>query len=979
MEALVRSLIGRMSRPIAVLTCLSLAASISLVFAGPARATHSGVNELEVTPEVQTIALGINQATITAVLGQPAAGVGTNIDFENEDDANGDGNTPKSPDFSCTVAAGDKVCSVIVPRGAGRDHIRAWIDRDGINGTRNDDTEEGRLAVSSSGSAGGSDCSETLGPDSPAMCQPDPFAPDDQDVSPQPGSGVGCSDPVLGVTAPDPEVDCTDVVRIDWAGPPSVISGVDCDDSSTNGDTERENNNPDQAETYTCRVVDNNGELVSRDVFGEVVNGINDPDPDDGASYNDPDFLCPASGTASSPQRCTVAVTQSENETGTMQICWWVILEGETRGAGGDSSRCGNEPTNEAQLGDGSDPANDLADQVELAYGNPQTFKNDCNPESDTNPAGAVHTITCTVTDNLGTPQAGVNVDVEASGANAPADNPAPLPNAVDFTCTTGADGKCSFTHGVGGTGTTTSTGVTSYQAWVDVDGLDETIEVDSTEGQNEQTGPGGTAEPDGTDVVVKEWTSPPNSITIEPESDVDTVGNCNPLTITAKAGSTPVAGAPIDLEQVHERAKNQTAADEPTVDFCTPTSGPNPSAVDMTKGDMGPNSTATDKEDPDNKGTAGGETVGSTNAEGQITIGIRVASGQGSDGSGTVGVTAWFDPNDNDDIDTSEPRDGSTKTWATGAVAGGRTIDCEPETATTDVNDEHTVTCTVLDKEGQPLASQDVSWEEDGPGQFTTSTQTKTDPQGGVSATVVSNENGTQTITAILTNSLQNEPDTDECDKPANDPSGAPAGLCSDEVTNSWTGDVQTECSDGQDNDGDGHTDLADDGCSSSEDDDESDDPVIDHCPGYANDPRNQIVGSDGDDVLTGTSGDDIICGLGGDDTVDGLGGDDVILGGNGKDHLRGEDGKDDIRGGSGRDVLDGGAGKDELLGGQGNDVLYGGGGNDVLMGGSGEDRLRGGGGEDRLLGGSGEDQYSGGSGADQCDNSKKEKTKSC
>src|SRR5262249_40906789 len=59
--------------------------------------------------------------------------------------------------------------------------------------------------------------------------------------------------------------------------------------------------------------------------------------------------------------------------------------------------------------------------------------------------------------------------------------------------------------------------------------------------------------------------------------------------------------------------------------------------------------------------------------------------------------------------------------------------------------------------------------------------------------------------------------------------------------------------------------------------------------CPGYENDSRKQIVGTNGPDNLVGGPEDDIICGLGGDDTLSGGAGNDLILGGGGNDTIDG------------------------------------------------------------------------------------------
>jgi hypothetical protein len=91
--------------------------------------------------------------------------------------------------------------------------------------------------------------------------------------------------------------------------------------------------------------------------------------------------------------------------------------------------------------------------------------------------------------------------------------------------------------------------------------------------------------------------------------------------------------------------------------------------------------------------------------------------------------------------------------------------------------------------------------------------------------------------------------------------------------------------------------------------------------CPGYAADPRNQIVGTAGIDFLTGTAGDDIICGLGSADTINGAGGDDLLLGGPGADTIHGNTGDDALYGNKGNDKLYGDEDNDDFFGGAGND----------------------------------------------------------
>jgi hypothetical protein len=112
--------------------------------------------------------------------------------------------------------------------------------------------------------------------------------------------------------------------------------------------------------------------------------------------------------------------------------------------------------------------------------------------------------------------------------------------------------------------------------------------------------------------------------------------------------------------------------------------------------------------------------------------------------------------------------------------------------------------------------------------------------------------------------------------------------------------------------------------------------------CAGFEGDPRHDVIGTSGPDVLIGTAGRDIICGRGGGDTLIGAGANDLLLGGGAADIMRG---------GDGRDVLRGGRGNDSLRGNDGGDRLFGNGGRDHLDGGAGFDRGFGGPGHDTFV----------------------------
>jgi Ca2+-binding RTX toxin-like protein len=378
------------------------------------------------------------------------------------------------------------------------------------------------------------------------------------------------------------------------------------------------------------------------------------------------------------------------------------------------------------------------------------------------------------------------------------------------------------------------------------------------------------------------------------PETDTNPTGTAHVITCTAtNAQGQNVGGAQIDVEATGTNDPDN--ADSPaSPDFTCTTA--NNGTCSITHGTGGVGTTAA---------------AGTTTYRAWIDVDSNNATGgpdltEAQAEATTPGATA--EPDATDVV---------TKTWVANDT---RTLDCEPETATNAINTQHTVTCTARNSAGQPVAGEAVTFTSTGVGTLTANSPT-TGNDGTVTATITSAAAGTQTVTGTVTDDLNgNEPtDVDECDRAANDPTGTPAGACADSVTKTWTGTPP---------------------------------PVF--CPGFENDPRNQVVGTIGDDNLTGTEGADIICGL--------------LLGGGGNDSLSGGDGDDALRGGGGNDVLSGGAGNDTLKGGRGSDVLIGGAGNDLLGGGGGADVLNGSGGADRLLGGPGNDSMNGGPGRDSC-----------
>ncbi|MBO6506674.1 MAG: pre-peptidase C-terminal domain-containing protein [Kordiimonadaceae bacterium] len=106
-------------------------------------------------------------------------------------------------------------------------------------------------------------------------------------------------------------------------------------------------------------------------------------------------------------------------------------------------------------------------------------------------------------------------------------------------------------------------------------------------------------------------------------------------------------------------------------------------------------------------------------------------------------------------------------------------------------------------------------------------------------------------------------------------------------------------------------------------------------------------IITSDGDDVIVANAANNRLEGGLGADRIRGVGGDDRILGGGDADRLSGGGGNDTVIGGAGSDIAGGGNGNDVLFAGAedaGNDLVLGDNGNDVVAGGAGDDTLVGG-----------------------------------
>ncbi|MDA8254092.1 MAG: hypothetical protein M0Z99_00375 [Betaproteobacteria bacterium] len=126
------------------------------------------------------------------------------------------------------------------------------------------------------------------------------------------------------------------------------------------------------------------------------------------------------------------------------------------------------------------------------------------------------------------------------------------------------------------------------------------------------------------------------------------------------------------------------------------------------------------------------------------------------------------------------------------------------------------------------------------------------------------------------------------------------------------------------------------------------------------------EIIGTDGKDLILGKNGNNIVKGLGGDDVIFEDGGNDIIDAGDGNDIVYSGADNDLVMGGNGDDAIYAGLGSDVVFGGDGHDAIFAEGGNDVVFAGNGNDLIAGGWGNDVLSGDAGDDQVYGESGND-------------
>ncbi|HVF54373.1 MAG TPA: Ig-like domain-containing protein [Actinomycetota bacterium] len=392
----------------------------------------------------------------------------------------------------------------------------------------------------------------------------------------------------------------------------------------------------------------------------------------------------------------------------------------------------------------------------------------DVEPETDSNPIGTQHVLTATLVDADGagpltcTQQnvqdaGGVEVDFEITGPGDTATPGNPVgdnPENPDLTCTITGQGNPNATPSCTVTYTSNAAGTDVIRGFVDADKNNTnnaTTDADMTEGQDATATPGAQTEPDRTDVVTKNWFGDvPADATLNcvDESGDDTQVN-------------PVTGA--------EATETYTC----TVFRDTNANGTRDTGEGVIEG-VRIDAEIQGVNDPDDRGftTAGNTTADrdnacTTNAQGQCTIQVAPAENQ----AGTAQICFFTDANNDAVFDsatnenngaqcdeenagneaTNARTDVVTKTWGQPTATN---IVLTPDVDNNPAGTQHTVTATVTDQFGNPVAGANVDFYVRGRNTGTT-LNVITNQQGQATLTYTdagpANAQGTDTITGCI------------------------------------------------------------------------------------------------------------------------------------------------------------------------------------------------------------------------------------
>ena len=723
-------------------------------------ATTDNSCRLNVTADTASNPTGVTH-TLTATIGNENAAPcvdasGYEVDFEIESGpaarvnvtgdagvggtASDDGNTPLSPDLSCTVPfnTGSDICTVTFTSDTAGAHVlRAWVDDDKNNATFDADATEGQ---------------------NPGTAVP---------------AGGSADDGATGTGTPGDrtEQDDTDVVSKTWFGTLPANTVLDCSlELATNPNT-----GAGSAEDYTCQLYNNAGtpgtltDDTTLALAGVTVDGENN------GTANDPDDLAFAGGgnatadynnfcTTAADGSCTGTVAASEAQAGAVLLCFWADNDGDNvfaiGGTENDGANCddGNDntpvTTTPSRVGDANSDRDDITDVTQKTWvGVGIAFAIDLSPDSDQNLKGESHTVTATVTDAFGNPVAGQSVDIDVAGRNDVVAEPS-LNGAL-----TGANGQVVFPYTDVNTGTPNG----------EVDTI--TGIVDNNGDNAADTNSAGAAM---TNTVSKFWfTAAPTAaeVVYDPGADGTDCENTDALTDTEAPTNAVGTRHTFGCASVFN-ATNQPIPGE---------------VVTFTSAGPGQFHNDADGDGLVDAGELVDTITVTTDVNGDALVTLY------SEETGTQTVTATADAQS----------DSGTKTW-TALAARNIGCEPETATNLTGTSHVITCTATDRfgNLTSDAGANDTVTFSESGAGRITSASAPALGADGTVEVIVetTEGEEGTQTITGNLTvdGEVDGPTDLDDvCDQPANDGDaagvgpadpGAPAGNCEDTVEKVWS-----------------------------------------------------------------------------------------------------------------------------------------------------------------------------------------------
>jgi hypothetical protein len=433
-------------------------------------------------------------------------------------------------------------------------------------------------------------------------------------------------------------------------------------------------------------VTDSSGAVVTANqtIAAEVETPVNDPDAPDADDPHTPDYTCQTGDDGI----CQIAVTQAEGEVGTTTVCFWTGT-----GAEGDAACGDNEPFDEGMGAGGGDAAADLADSVRLSWEQRAAAGLDVEPETSVTLLGTQHVIGAVVYDQFGDPFA-ANTKVSFEWfPGSPSDWDGITPATPDRSCTTAAAARCSIAYTQA-----RLAGTDLFCAWIGASpALSGTASGGTCDGEaladaddDESAHDAAAPVSDHVDLVSKTWAA-------HPPARLDCDGRTPQTEWDVKPASSGADGNAVYTCTVRDAAGGAVPSGtlvrgEAMVDVNDPDS------IDGASFPSTDYSCAT---------TAAG-TCNVTVSQSDGEVGTSVVCfyvGSDADGQSLCASESPFDaPTEGGGDEADDLADSVELTWQV-RQAGGGSLDVEPETSTSPLGTQHTITAVVYDQFGDPFA----------------------------------------------------------------------------------------------------------------------------------------------------------------------------------------------------------------------------------------------------------------------------------